>query len=130
MSLDSLPSTMRAVGINQYGDINAIEQLELPLPKLKPNEILVKVRLEYFNRIIKNSYIFADICRSNMEVATGLTLLSAAGPSRPPSCSCNLRNPSGRRRQEQLLRYRQTRVFWAMRTTKRADSALVARLQL
>ena len=49
MSLDSLPSTMRAVGINQYGDINAIEQLELPLPKLKPNEILVKVRLQYFN---------------------------------------------------------------------------------
>ena len=48
MSLDSLPSTMRAVGINQYGDINAIEQLELPLPKLKPNEILVKVRLECF----------------------------------------------------------------------------------
>ena len=45
MSLDSLPSTMRAVGINEYGDINVIEQLELPLPKLKPNEILVKVRV-------------------------------------------------------------------------------------
>ena len=43
MSLDSLPSTMRAVGINKYGDINAIEQLELPLPKLKPFEILMKV---------------------------------------------------------------------------------------
>ncbi|RPD78459.1 NAD-P-binding protein [Lentinus tigrinus ALCF2SS1-7] len=43
MSLDSLPSTMRAIGINKYGDLDAIEQLELPTPKPKPNEVLVKV---------------------------------------------------------------------------------------
>ncbi|RPD63745.1 NAD-P-binding protein [Lentinus tigrinus ALCF2SS1-6] len=43
MSLDSLPSTMRAIGIKKYGDLDAIEQLELPTPKPKPNEVLVKV---------------------------------------------------------------------------------------
>ncbi|RPD63726.1 NAD(P)-binding protein [Lentinus tigrinus ALCF2SS1-6] len=43
MSLDSLPSTMRAIGINKYGDLDAIEQLELPTPKPKPSELLVKV---------------------------------------------------------------------------------------
>ncbi|RPD78426.1 NAD(P)-binding protein [Lentinus tigrinus ALCF2SS1-7] len=43
MSLDSLPATMRAIGISKYGDLDAIEQLELPTPKPKSNELLVKV---------------------------------------------------------------------------------------
>ncbi len=34
---------MRAVGINKYGDIDAIEDLTLPVPQPNPNEILVKV---------------------------------------------------------------------------------------
>ena len=74
--------------------------------------------------------MLTDICRSNMEVATGLMLLSAADPSPLPSCFCTLRSPSGRRRQGQSLRYQPTRAFCPMRTTKRADSALVARLHL
>ncbi|TFK78826.1 NAD-P-binding protein [Polyporus arcularius HHB13444] len=43
MSPNPLPSTMRAVGINKYGDLDAIEELTLPVPKPGPNEILVKV---------------------------------------------------------------------------------------
>ncbi|RDX41041.1 NAD-P-binding protein [Lentinus brumalis] len=43
MSLNPLPLTMRAVGINKYGDIDAIEDLTLPVPQPNPNEILVKV---------------------------------------------------------------------------------------
>ncbi len=38
---------MRAVGINKYGDLDAIEELTLPVPKPGPNEILVKVRYLY-----------------------------------------------------------------------------------
>lgn len=36
---------MRAVGIKQYGDLDAIEELQLPVPKLNPDEVLVKVLL-------------------------------------------------------------------------------------
>lgn len=37
---------MRAVGISQYGEsIDAIEELSLPVPEPKPNEILVKVHI-------------------------------------------------------------------------------------
>ncbi|KAI0717224.1 NAD-P-binding protein [Cerioporus squamosus] len=43
MAAASLPSTMRAVGINKTGDFDVIEQLELPVPVPKPDEILVKV---------------------------------------------------------------------------------------
>ncbi|KAI0717237.1 NAD-P-binding protein [Cerioporus squamosus] len=43
MSLDSLPSTIRAVGVKEYGDLDAIQQLELPTPLPKPNQLLVKV---------------------------------------------------------------------------------------
>ncbi|KAI0717241.1 NAD-P-binding protein [Cerioporus squamosus] len=43
MSLNTLPSTMRAVGINKYGDLDAIEDLVFPVPKPNPGEILVKV---------------------------------------------------------------------------------------
>ena len=42
MSTTSLPSKMRAVGISKTGGLDVIEDLELPVPKPQPSEILVK----------------------------------------------------------------------------------------
>ena len=39
----SLPTTMKAVGINKTGDFDVIEDLELPLPKNAPGNVLVKI---------------------------------------------------------------------------------------
>ncbi|KAI0031978.1 NAD-P-binding protein [Vararia minispora EC-137] len=39
----SYPATVRSVGINKIGGVEAIEDLTLPFPKRKPNELLVKV---------------------------------------------------------------------------------------
>jgi NADPH:quinone reductase-like Zn-dependent oxidoreductase len=33
---------LKAFGFNQYGNSNVMEELELPVPKLRPNEVLVK----------------------------------------------------------------------------------------
>ena len=41
---------MRAVGIKQHGDLDAIEELQLPVPKLNPDEVLVKVHFQPHSR--------------------------------------------------------------------------------
>ena len=40
----SFPATIQAIGMQKTGDIDVVEQLEVPFPTPKPNEILVKVR--------------------------------------------------------------------------------------
>jgi hypothetical protein len=39
----SYPATVKAVGIQQNGGVEVIENLELPFPKVQPGEMLVKV---------------------------------------------------------------------------------------
>ena len=42
--MSSYPSTVKAVGIKEVGGVDKIEDLELPFPSPKPNELLVKAR--------------------------------------------------------------------------------------
>ena len=39
-----LPAKMQAIGINQTGDFEVIEKLELTVPQNAPGNVLVKVR--------------------------------------------------------------------------------------
>ncbi|KZV67631.1 NAD-P-binding protein [Peniophora sp. CONT] len=43
-AMSSYPSTVKAVGIKEVGGVDKIEDLELPFPSPKPNELLVKVQ--------------------------------------------------------------------------------------
>lgn len=43
-AMSSYPSTVKAVGIKEVGGVDKIEDLELPFPSPKPNELLVKAR--------------------------------------------------------------------------------------
>ena len=42
--MSNYPSTVKAVGIKEVGGVDKIEDLELPFPSPKPNELLVKAR--------------------------------------------------------------------------------------
>ena len=39
----SYPSTVKAVGINETGGLEVIQDLELPFPEVKPTDLLIKV---------------------------------------------------------------------------------------
>lgn len=41
--MSSLPSTIKAIGFHKTGDIDVIEELNLPFPQQKEDEILIKV---------------------------------------------------------------------------------------
>jgi len=47
----SYPSTVKAIGITNYGDIDALQELQLPFPTVKDNEILIKVEYAGVNFI-------------------------------------------------------------------------------
>ena len=42
-TMSSFPSTIKAIGCPQNGDVDVIELLELPFPQQKPGEVLIKV---------------------------------------------------------------------------------------
>lgn len=46
-AMSSYPSTVKAVGIQEVGGVDKIEDLELPFPSPKPNELLVKARADF-----------------------------------------------------------------------------------
>jgi hypothetical protein len=39
----SYPTKIKAVGINETGGVEVIQNLEVPFPKVKPTDLLVKV---------------------------------------------------------------------------------------
>jgi NADPH2:quinone reductase len=39
----SYPTKIKAVGINETGDVEVIQDLEVPFPDVKPTDLLVKV---------------------------------------------------------------------------------------
>lgn len=43
MATGNLPSTIKAIGCQQNGEIDVIDLLDLPFPEQKPDEVLVKV---------------------------------------------------------------------------------------
>ncbi|VDB99781.1 unnamed protein product [Peniophora sp. CBMAI 1063] len=47
----SYPSTVKAVGIKETGDYDAIQDLELPFPEVKPTDLLIKVQYAGVNFI-------------------------------------------------------------------------------
>lgn len=40
----SYPSIIKAVGINETGGVEVIQNIEVPFPQVKPTDLLVKVR--------------------------------------------------------------------------------------
>jgi hypothetical protein len=42
-SVMSYPTKIRAVGINETGGVEVIQNLEVPFPEVKPTDLLVKV---------------------------------------------------------------------------------------
>lgn len=40
----SYPTKIKAVGINETGDVEVIQNLEVPFPELKPSDLLIRVR--------------------------------------------------------------------------------------
>ena len=42
-STSSVPSTMKAVGVMKHGDLEVIEDLHIPTPLPKDDEVLIKV---------------------------------------------------------------------------------------
>jgi len=55
----SLPSTIKAIWINKNGDIDVIEELQLPFPQQKADEILVKVEYGGVNYV--DTYVRAGL---------------------------------------------------------------------
>jgi len=39
----SYPAKIKAVGINETGGVEVIQNLEVPFPKVKPTDLLIKV---------------------------------------------------------------------------------------
>ncbi|ETY75731.1 hypothetical protein LFAB_00420 [Lactiplantibacillus fabifermentans T30PCM01] len=58
---------MKAFGFNQYGDANVMEELNLPTPKIGPNEVLVKTAAFAINAF--------DIAVRNGQFRNNVTLL-------------------------------------------------------
>ena len=52
-TMSSYPSTVKAVGIKEVGGVEKIEDLELPFPSPKPNELLVKARRLPLRSVVK-----------------------------------------------------------------------------
>lgn len=40
----SYPAKIKAVGINETGGVEVIQNLEVPFPDLKPTDLLIRVR--------------------------------------------------------------------------------------
>ena len=40
----SYPARIKAVGINETGGVEVIQNIEVPFPQVKPTDLLVKVR--------------------------------------------------------------------------------------
>ncbi|KAG8899449.1 hypothetical protein FRB99_006709 [Tulasnella sp. 403] len=49
--MSSLPSTIKAIGIHQHGDLDAIQELQIPFPEQKDDEVLIKVEYSGVNFI-------------------------------------------------------------------------------
>jgi NADPH2:quinone reductase len=41
--LESYPAKIKAVGINETGGVEVIQNLEVPFPEIKPTDLLIKV---------------------------------------------------------------------------------------
>ncbi|KZU96849.1 oxidoreductase [Lactiplantibacillus plantarum] len=58
---------MKAFGFNQYGNSNVMEELNIPIPKIKPGEVLVKTTAFAINAF--------DIAVRNGQFRNNVTLL-------------------------------------------------------
>jgi len=47
----SYPPRIKAVGINETGGVEVIQDIEVPFPQVKPTDLLVKVRQPSSSRI-------------------------------------------------------------------------------
>ena len=52
----SYPTKIKAVGINETGDVEVIQDLEVPFPDVKPTDLLVKVNHPALSSIIEVRY--------------------------------------------------------------------------
>lgn len=41
--MSALPSTIKAIGIHKNGDLSVIEELNIPFPEHKEDEVLIKL---------------------------------------------------------------------------------------
>lgn len=48
MASTHLPSTIAAIGFSKAGDVDVIQNLELPFPSPAPNQFVIKVREVYY----------------------------------------------------------------------------------
>jgi NADPH2:quinone reductase len=51
----SIPSQIKAIGIVAHGDVDVIQDLQIPTPKPAPNEILIKVSFAGVN--FRDTYV-------------------------------------------------------------------------
>lgn len=42
--MSSFPSTVKAIAIEETGDVDVIQKMELPFPEVKPDHVVIKVR--------------------------------------------------------------------------------------
>jgi len=55
----SYPTKIKAVGINETGGIEVIQNLEVPFPEVKPTDLLVKVHYPSLSLLIEVQYCLA-----------------------------------------------------------------------